>query len=125
MRRPLGLGGVAVFATILACTASAQGRVNKTLDVRLDPTTSTITVTADVTPAGETRDVEFLLHSRLRITKAAPAVREGALGNVSWRGDVEGAEIGSAPAVKRYRVTLPAAGASFRVEYRGVFDFAL
>ena len=110
---------------MLACTASAQDRVHQVLDVTLDPATGTIAVKADVTPAGDAREVEFLLHSRLRVTCARPAVREVALGDVSWLGEIEGGDAQSSPAVKRYRVTLPSAGASFRIEYDGVFDFAL
>jgi aminopeptidase N len=109
---------------MLACTASAQDRVHHALDVTLDPSASTIAVKADVTPGGEGRDVEFLLHSRLQVTRSTPAAREVALGDVSWLGDVEGGDA-TAPAVKRYRVTLPAPGASFHVEYGGVFDFPL
>ena len=125
MRRPLRLGGVALCASMLACTASAQDRVHQSLDVTLDPSTSTVAVKAEVTPGGDLREVEFLLHSRLRVTSSTPVAREVALGDVSWLGDVEGGDMRSSPAVKRYRVTLPAAGASFRVEYAGVFDFAL
>ncbi len=125
MRRPLRLGVFALCASLLACAASAQDRVHQALDVTLDPATGTITVKAAVTPGGEAREVEFLLHSRLRVTKADPAVREVALGDVTWLGEVEGGEVQQAPSVKRYRVTMPAAGAPFRLEYAGVFDFAL
>jgi len=125
MRRPLRLGVFALCASLLACAASAQDRVHQALDVTLDPATGTVTVKAAVTPRGESREVEFLLHSRLRVTKADPAVREVALGDVAWLGEVEGGEVQQAPSVKRYRVTLPVAGAPFRLEYAGVFDFAL
>src|SRR6478735_1247782 len=126
MRRPLRLGGVALCASMLACTASsAQDRVHQALDVTLDPSTGGVAVKAEVTPGGDARDVEFLLHSRLRITSSSPVAREVPLGDVSWLGEVEGGDGQSSPAVKRYRVTLPAPRASFRVEYAGVFDFAL
>ena len=78
---------------MLACTASAQDRVHQALDVTLDPATGTVTVKADVTPGGDVRDVEFLLHSRLRVTSSTPAAREVALGDVSWLGDVEGGDV--------------------------------
>ncbi len=125
MRRPLRLGVFALCASLLACAASAQDRVHQALDVTLDPGTGGLTVSATVTPQGGAREVEFLLHERLRITSAVPAVREVPVGSVAWLGEVEGGEPQQAPPVKRYRVTLPAADASFRVEYRGVFDFAL
>ena len=87
MRRPVSLGVVALCASLLACTASAQDRVHQALDVTLDPATGTVTVKAEVTPGGDVRDVEFLLHSRLRVTSSTPAAREVALGDVSlaWR----------------------------------------
>ena len=125
MQRPLRLGGVALCASLLACTASAQDRVHQMLDVALDPSKGTVAVKAEVTPGGDLRDVEFLLHSRLRITSSTPATQEVPLGDVSWLGDVGGGGGQAPPAVKRYRVSLPAAGASFRIEYGGVFDFAL
>jgi aminopeptidase N len=125
MRRPLRLGVFALCASVLACVASAQDRVHQVLDVTLDPATGTVAVKAAITPQGDAREIEFLLHARLRVTKAEPAVREVPLGNVAWLGEIEGGEMQQAPAIKRYRVTLPSAGGAVRVEYAGVFDFAL
>jgi len=111
--------------SVLASLASAQAPVHQVLNVTLHAATSTIAVTADVTPRGDGREIEFLLHARLRVTRAEPAVVEVPLGDVTWLGQLEGGAPGEAPAVTRYRVTLPAPGASFHVEYGGVFDFAL
>ena len=125
MRAPLRLLVLALSGSLVACAAAAQDRAHHALDVTLDAASGRVSVVADVTPAGDAREVEFLLHGRLTITKAEPAVTELPAGDVSWLGDIEGGETQRAPAVKRYRVTLPRAGASFRVEYAGVFDFSL
>ncbi|BCS34797.1 hypothetical protein TBR22_A40230 [Luteitalea sp. TBR-22] len=108
-----------------AAPAAAQERVHEKLDVALDPATGRVAVRADVTADGGRREVEFLLHARLRISKAEPAAVEVPLGDVAWLGDIEGGEMQKAPAIKRYRVQLPMPGAAFHVEYEGVFDFAL
>ena len=125
MGRPLRLAWLALCTSLVACAASAQDRVHEVLDVSLDPATGRISVKADVTAGGSAQDVEFLLHGRMRITKAEPAVREVPVGDVSWLGEIEGGEPQRGAPVKRYRVALPAAGASFHLEYEGVFDFAL
>lgn len=125
MQRPLRLGMFVLCASVLACAASAQDRVHQTLDVTLDPATGTVAVKAEVTPEGQSGEIEFLLHSRLRVTKSEPAVREVPVGDVAWLGEIEGGEVQQAAAVKRYRVTLPTPGARFRLEYAGVLDFPL
>jgi aminopeptidase N len=125
MRHHFQLGIFALCASLLACAASAQDRVHHVLDVTLDAASGTVTASADVTPNGDVRELEFLLHSRLRVTSATPAVREVPVGDVGWLGEIEGGDLQQAPAVKRYRVTLPSAGASFHIEYEGVFDVPL
>lgn len=125
MNGRMRLGLLALCATLVAGSAAAQDRVHERLDVALDAATGRVAVRADVTPDGGLREVEFLLHARLRITKSEPAATEVPLGDVAWLGDIEGGEMQKAPAIKRYRVQLPMPGASFHVEYEGVFDFAL
>ena len=125
MSHPFRLGILAVCIGLLSATVSAQDRVHQALDVSLDPATGRITVKADVTPGGDVREFEFLLHARLRITSAEPAVRELPAGDVAWLGDIEGGDARSTPSVKRYRVALPTTGATFRLQYDGVFDHAL
>lgn len=125
MRAPLRLIVLALSTNLVACAAAAQERVHHALTVSLDAPTGRVSVVADVTPTGEAREVEFLLHGRLAITKAEPAVTELPAGDVGWLGEVEGGAPGQAASVKRYRVTLARAGASFHLEYAGVFDFAL
>lgn len=125
MYAPLRLAVLALCASLVACAAAAQEHVHQVLAVTLDATTGRVSVVAEVTPPGAGREVEFLLHARLAITKAEPAVTEMPAGDVAWLGDIEGGETQRAPVVKRYRVTLPATGESFRLEYAGVFDFAL
>lgn len=125
MRRPTRLAVLALGASLLSAAAAAQDRVHHVLDVSLDPATGSVAVKADVTPRAATRDVEFLLHSRFRVTRAEPAIREMPLGDVAWLGEVEGGEPQQVPPVKRYKVSLPAASASFHLEYAGVMDFAL
>ncbi len=125
MRRVLRSVLPVLCLSLLACSAAAQDRVHQNLDVALDPATGRVTVQATVTPAPDAREVEFLLHARLRVTQADPAVREVPAGDVAWLGDIEGGEPGQSPSVKRYRVSLASPGAAFRVAYEGVFDFPL
>ncbi len=122
---PLRPARLALVAMLAASAASAQERVHHVLDVALDPATGRVAVKADLTPAGTGTDVEFLLHERLRITRADPAVAAVPVGDAAWLGEVEGGQPQHVSPVKRYRATLPSPGGTLRLEYDGVFDFAL
>jgi hypothetical protein len=104
---------------------ASRSTVHHALTLALDPKAKTIAVTAAVTPAGSATEIEFLLNSRLTLTRSTPAALEIPAGDVAWLGEIEGGEPGAGPMVKRYRVSLPEPGASIRLEYFGPFDFGL
>ena len=66
---------------------------------------------------------EFLLHAGLKITASEPAVSEVALGDAARFFGINAST--SAVPLKRYRVTVPAAGGTVRLQYEGRFDFGL
>ncbi|HTV01314.1 MAG TPA: M20/M25/M40 family metallo-hydrolase [Luteitalea sp.] len=121
MRRVLGLLCVLLGASILP--SRAQAPPHHTLDVRLEPATARITVRADVRPPAGVREVEFLLHARLQITRSEPVVHQRPLGDVAWLGDVEGGTPRMASTMTRYAVTLPAEATVLHLEYAGALDF--
>ena len=108
-----------------ASNPTPPSAVHHVLTLALDPNARTIAVTANLRPAATATEIEFLLNSRLTLTRSAPAAREIPAGDVSWLGEIEGGQPGAGPKVTRYRVALPKPGAPIRLEYAGPFDFGL
>ncbi len=119
---------VVVLATLLATppAAAASGRTHHALRVELDPAAGRLAVVdrVDLHRGGE---VDFLLHSHLAISASEPRVEEVPLGDIAPFAGINAAPVERAGSgeLKRYRVVLPAAGGTLRLEYAGPFDFGL
>jgi hypothetical protein len=66
---------------------------------------------------------EFLLHAALKLTASEPVVKEVPLGDTARFFGIN-ASTTDVP-LKRYRVSVPAAGGALRLRYEGKFDFGL
>ena len=105
--------------------AGADPVVHQRLQVRIDPTTHEIAVTAEVrVPAGTAAPFEFELSGALRIATAEPAIavvardaRAGFVGN--------NAAGSGAPRVSRYRLSSLPADGRLRLSYAGPMRNAL
>ncbi len=98
-----------------------------TLTSTIDPASHRLSTTAEISLptalAGQT--VEFVLGANFRITASKPAATklpaaDGATVFAGINGTSE--ELASRRGVSAYRLTLPADGSSFRVEYTGLVD---
>ena len=128
-----GLGQAAVAAPAAAPAAEA-GRVRHSMKVTLDPARGWLSVTDDAEPSGGflgspagSKSLgmtgEFLLHAGLKVTASEPAVTEVPLGDTARFFGINSSAV-SVP-LKRYRVAVPAAGGTVRLQYEGKFDFGL
>jgi aminopeptidase N len=127
-----GVGQAAVAAPA-AAPATAPGRVRHSMKVALDPArgwlsvADTLSLPADSSGPGDSTSMgmtgEFLLHAGLKIIASDPAVSEVALGDARRFLGINASE--STVPLKRYRMALPAAGRTVRLQYEGRFDFGL
>jgi len=117
----------ALLAAGFFCVGAADAeRVRHALRVELDPAAGRLAVVdrVDLPRGGE---IDFLLHADLALTTSEPAAREIPLGDVTPFVGINAAPVGRAGAgeLRRYRVALPEAGGTLRLEYGGPFDFGL
>ncbi len=122
-----GLAAGALLAFVFVAPDSslyAQApRGHHVLRVELVPATHRLTVADRVTvPQGSW---EFLLNSRLRIVKSAPAVEEVPLGDVAPFFGINAASSASGLPVKRYRLRTTPADGTLKLDYAGAMDFGL
>jgi hypothetical protein len=103
--------------------AASSSQPHHVLRVDLVPATHVLTVSGEVTiPAG---DAEFLLNSRLRIVKSAPAVDEIPAGDLTPFLGINAAQGAGGLPVKRYRVRDVPGDRLLKIEYSGPMDFGL
>jgi len=101
------------------------------MKVTLDPVRGWLSVEDEMRVPGDASGhgqrgslgVEYLLHAGLKIAASAPAAREVPLGDAARFFGIHGST--TEVPLKRYRVDLPAAGATVRLRYEGTFDFGL
>jgi aminopeptidase N len=95
------------------------------LRVALEPATRRLTVTDTLTiPAGRAR-AEFLLNSRLRITKSSVPLDEVPVGDVTPFLGINAEPGSSSLPVKRYRLRGAPTDGALTLEYSGAMDFGL
>ena len=106
---------------------AAETLVSHRLTLSLDPGAHRLTVEDVVTlPAAPGGSFDFLLNAALSVTRSEPKATEVPLGDVSpFTGNNGGTEPGKGVSLKRYRVTLPAAGGTLRLAYSGAVDVPL
>ncbi|MGE3840554.1 MAG: M20/M25/M40 family metallo-hydrolase [Vicinamibacterales bacterium] len=116
-----------VVAGQTATARGATGNTHHRLVVTLDPVGRRLSVIDELLlPPADTGEREFVLNGSLRITTSEPAVREVPLGTVAGFSGINSSPAGNGVRPpKRYRVTVPAAGGTLRLQYEGAFDFGL
>lgn len=125
-----GIASCGLTTLLLALALPAQAAIDLAayeLDVRMDPATHRLEVTAEVGVPAEaaSRTIDFALAGKLAISASTPRVEE--LAGDTTAADFSGingtsADLARRQGVKRYRVTLPAGATSFSVQYAGPVD---